>query len=79
MLLWHRRNQWDTYLLIKVYVVIHQKIQAIINMPDPQNASELHRFLGMLVYLGNFIPNLSSKTSELRKLLEADVDWNWTQ
>ena len=48
-------------------------------MPVLQNASELHRFLGMLACLGKFIPNLSSKTSELRKLLEADIDWNWTQ
>ena len=39
----------------------------------------LHRFIAILAYLGKFFPNLSSKTSELRKLLEADGDWNWTQ
>ena len=53
--------------------------KGLCHMPVPQNPSELHRFIGMLAYLGKFIPNLSSKTSELRKLLEADGDWNWTQ
>ena len=48
-------------------------------MPIPQSVAELHRFLGMVAYLqvGKFIPSLSSKTSDLRKLLEKDEDWNW--
>ena len=48
-------------------------------MPIPQSVAELHRFLGMVAYLqvGKFIPSLSSKTSDLRKLLEKDEGWNW--
>ena len=35
-----------------------QKIALIIHMPDPTNKKELQRFLGMISYIGNFIPNL---------------------
>ena len=34
-------------------------------------------FLGFVNYLGKFLPNLSDKTSPLRKLLEKDVQWIW--
>ena len=62
-----KSNMWDTFT-DKGLFADPSKIQAILNMPVPQNAPELYRFLGMLAYLGKFIPNLSSKTPELRKL-----------
>ena len=46
-----------------------KKIQAILDMPLPQCKADLQRFLGMVTYLGKFIPNLSTITSPLRKLL----------
>ena len=55
------------------------KIKAIVNMLIPQNTSDVHRFLGMITYLRRFIPNLSSKTSELRKLLQKDKVWEWSE
>ena len=54
------------------------KVEAIRNMPIPQTVAKVHRFLGMVAYLGKFIPNLSSNTSELRKLLETKESWSWT-
>ena len=54
------------------------KVEAIRNMPVPQTVAEVHRFLGMVAYLGKFIPNLSSNTAELRKLLETKENWNLT-
>ena len=51
------------------------KIEAINKMPMPTNVKELQRFLGMVNYLGKFIPKLSEMTSSVRKLLEHDVDW----
>ena len=51
------------------------KIDAINKMPMPTNKKELQRFLGMVNYLGKFIPKLSDMTAPLRKLLENDVDW----
>ena len=43
-------------------------------MPCPENRDELQRFLGMLTYLGKFIPNLSHTASLLRVLLEKNVE-----
>ena len=55
------------------------KIEAIVNMPVPENTSDVHRFLGMITYLGRFIHNPSSKTSELRKLLQKDQALEWSK
>ena len=49
------------------------KISAITDMPLPEDATELHRFLEMITYLAKFVKNLSSKSSLLRKLLEKDT------
>ena len=46
-------------------------------MPCPQSREYLQRFLGMLTYLGKFIPNLSHIASPLRTLLEKNVEWHW--
>ena len=43
-------------------------------MPCPQNRDELQRFLGMLTYLGKFIPNLSHIASPLQTVLEKNVE-----
>ncbi len=67
------------------HIFSHQGLQvdpskiAIVNMPIPQNTSDVHRFLGMITYLGRFIPNLASKTSELRKLSQKDNVWEWSE
>lgn len=52
-------------------------ISAIKNMPEPQNTKDLERFLGLITYLGSFIPNLSEKTQVLRELLNKEVEWHW--
>ena len=33
----------------------------------------------MVTYLGKFLPNLSDKTACLRKLIEKDATWGWTE
>ena len=45
-------------------------------MSVPQFLTELQRFLGMVNYLGKFIPNLAEVTSPLRALLKKDVAFN---
>ncbi|XP_055591841.1 uncharacterized protein K02A2.6-like isoform X1 [Uranotaenia lowii] len=54
-------------------------IQAIINMPKPQNKSDVLRLLGLFKYLGKFIPNLSQRTASLRNLTRNDSVWEWTE
>ena len=53
------------------------KIDAIIHMPTPENRQSLQRFLGMVKYLTQLVPNESSITAPLRTLLKKDVPWSW--
>eukprot|EP00795_Rhopilema_esculentum_P009803 gene9803-18365_t len=53
------------------------KITAILSMPEPTSKKELQRFLGMITYLGKFIPNLSDLTAPLRSLLEKDAIYSF--
>ena len=54
------------------------KIEAIRDMPLPRTKQDLQRLLGMVTYLGKFIPNLSETTTPPRQLLETDVEWHWS-
>ena len=54
-----------------------RKVQAILEMPTTQDVNELRRVLGMVTYLGRYIPNLSARTAPLRSLLVREVDWQW--
>ncbi|XP_063955561.1 uncharacterized protein K02A2.6-like [Lytechinus pictus] len=54
-----------------------KKIEAITKMPTPQSKKGVQQFLGMVNYLGKFIPNLTEKSAPIRLLLEKDVAWHW--
>uniref|UniRef100_A0A8D0D913 Reverse transcriptase/retrotransposon-derived protein RNase H-like domain-containing protein n=1 Tax=Sander lucioperca TaxID=283035 RepID=A0A8D0D913_SANLU len=53
------------------------KTMAITNMPVPQDVTAMQRFLGMVNYLGKFIPNLSDIAAPLRQLTHKDAAWCW--
>ncbi|CAC5361564.1 unnamed protein product [Mytilus coruscus] len=53
------------------------KMQAIFEMPAPQNKEGVRRFLGLVQYLSKFIPNLSQVDASLRTLLKSDVLFTW--
>ena len=53
------------------------KIEAIINMPAPQDKPGVQRLLGMANYLAKFIPGMSEITAPLRELLKKQVTWHW--
>ncbi len=53
------------------------KVEDINKMPTPQDKDDLRKFLGMISYLGAFIPNLSDKAQPLRDLLKQDVPYQW--
>ena len=53
------------------------KVRAIQEIPQPKDKTELQRFMGMVQYLGKFIPNLSEVSAPLRKLLEGETIWHW--
>lgn len=54
-----------------------EKVKAISNMPQPQNASEIRRFLGMVNQLNRFSPHLSDKLKPLQDLLSSHNQWAW--
>ncbi len=55
------------------------KIKAIGEMPEPTNTTALQRFLGMINYMGKFIPNLSDISAPLCQLTHKDTVWCWLQ
>lgn len=55
----------------------YSKVEAIEKMPVPQNVKDLQRFLGMVNYLSSYLPNLSNKCVNLRKLLKKETLWCW--
>ena len=55
------------------------KVEAIINMPAPQDKAGVQRLLGMVNYLAKFIPGMSEITAPLRELLKKNVHWHWTE
>ena len=53
------------------------KVQAIKDAPTPESVSKLKSYLGMLMYYGKFLPNLSLTLHPLYHLLKKDVPWEW--
>ena len=54
-----------------------QKVQAIIDLPQPQDMSEMRHVLGMVNQLGKLIPDLATVTDPLRALLKDKAAWLW--
>ena len=50
------------------------KIQALHDLPTPENQKQLQSFLGFINYLQSFLPNLASKTTFLRQQI---FHWGW--
>ena len=56
-----------------------EKVRAVVDMPRPTDKAGVQRLLGMVNYVGKFIPNMSDLTSPLRQLLHQDVEWHWEE
>jgi len=55
------------------------KVKAITDMKSPTNVEELRRFLGLVNYLGKFLPHFSAVAEPLRNLTKNDMPWNWLE
>ncbi len=55
-----------------------EKVQEIHSLPAPQIVEELQQFLGIVTYMGKFIPKLADHTETLRGLLRTTSTWQWT-
>lgn len=55
------------------------KIEAIKQVPRPENKDKLRQFLGMVTYVSKFIPNLSQISYNLRQLIKKDNVYDWQE
>ena len=53
------------------------KVAAIVDMGPPTSVSQLRQFLGMVNYLGVYLPNLHKVLKPLNDLLRSDVTFQW--
>ena len=51
---------------------MQEKIEAVVNAPRPENASQLGSFLGLVNYYNRFLPNASTVLHPLHQLLRQD-------
>ena len=56
-----------------------EKVQAVVNAPDPRYVTELKAYLGLLNYYGRFLPNLLTTLQPLNELLCRCKRWKWSQ
>ena len=54
-----------------------KKVQGITEMTAPKDKQQLQSFLGMVNYMGTFIPNLSHHTEPLQAMLKKDNVFHW--
>ena len=54
-----------------------EKIRSIIGLPVPEDKKGIQQLLGLVNYVGKFIPNLSEITAPLRNLMVKNVSWQW--
>lgn len=55
-----------------------KKIQALIGFRSPKSVEELRSFLGLINYVGKFLPDLATKTYLLRQLIKDGAAFVWT-
>src|SRR5277367_2683252 len=54
------------------------KLQAIVEAPEPKDIKQLRAFLGLANFYGKFIPNMATTLSPLHELLRDGTPWKWT-
>lgn len=53
------------------------KVQAVAEMPAPNDVSGVRSFLGLVNHLGKYIPQLATLTEPLRQLMSKGSEWTW--
>lgn len=55
------------------------KVQAVLEVCEPEKRTELQSFLGLVNYYRKFIPNMSTLVSPLNQSLSNDTLWCWSK
>lgn len=58
---------------------MNDKVDAIQRFRNPANPKELRSFMGLVNYVGKFIPNLSTISAPLRKMMHKGSKFQWTE
>ena len=56
-----------------------EKLEAIENLPEPNNIFDVRRLLGIVNHVGTFVENQTEDMVPLRELLKKDNYWKWSQ
>lgn len=56
-----------------------QKVEAICNMPKPEDVQAVQRFVNTAKHLLIFPKDLSDMSEPLRRLTHKDTPWKWSQ
>ena len=58
-----------------------EKVRAIAEMPPPEDKKGVERLLGVINYVGKFIPDMSTIIHPIRELLKKKIQftWQWEQ
>lgn len=56
-----------------------EKVRALLEYPSPTDIKALRRFLGMVNYYRQFIPNCAALQAPLTALLRKNARWSWSQ
>ena len=54
------------------------KVKAINEMEGPADKNRVERLLGIVNYLGKFIPNIATLTKPIRELLKKEMEFQWS-
>ena len=54
-----------------------ERVKAIKELLVPTNVNQLRRVIGMINYLGRFLPDLSTTMKPTSDVLKSDVAWLW--
>ena len=55
-----------------------EKVNAVVNAPQPTNVQQVRSFLGLINYYHKFLPNLATILHPLNHLLEHGQKWEWS-
>ena len=56
-----------------------EKVSDISSLATPTDSDQVRRFLGFTNYLAKFLPNLSTISEPLRRIILKDVEFQWGQ
>ena len=55
-----------------------EKVRAVLNTSEPGTPAEVRSFLGLLNFVGRFLPDMSTVSAPLRDLTKTKMPWKWT-